>query len=94
MENDKLQELKVCNGANEDDLKKRRRFYLALIGVGISFIYVFCTTFVTIPESGQRIADTVLGMIITGILGQIYSYYFAGKEKEDNENKQKEEEIQ
>lgn len=70
---------------SDDNIKKKRRFQLALLGITISFIYVFCTTFFEIPKSGQRIADTVLGMIITGILGQIYSYYFSGKEKDDKE---------
>jgi hypothetical protein len=60
----------------EDKFTKRFLPWFSIGSVFIGFAYVFGITFFPIPESSQRFADTMLGVVIVMIIGAIYSFWF------------------
>lgn len=62
---------------NQDDIfSKRFQYYLASFWSIVGTLYLFLITFVEIPASNQRFADTVLGFLLGTGLVQILQYFF------------------
>lgn len=53
---------------------------LSLILVFFSFVYFFTITFVPIPESSTRIADTITGFLIGTVITTIIGFYFGSSD--------------
>lgn len=49
---------------------------LAALIIVICATYFFCVTFLTVPESGKRYADIILGALIGSGFTGIISYYW------------------
>lgn len=60
----------------ESKFNKHFQQYLAIASIALGFIYVFLITFVEIPVSSVRFADTILGVVISTIITTIYNFFF------------------
>lgn len=60
----------------DDVFSKRFIYYFTGASVLLGFAYIFCITFIRIPENSQRFADTILGVVISIIFGTIYNFFF------------------
>jgi hypothetical protein len=77
---------------NQEDLfSKRFVYYFAAAWSLFSMIYFVCVTFIPIPPAGQRIADTILGVLIASVIGVMFSYFYGttknSKAKDDTISK-------
>ena len=59
-----------------DTFSKRFLYWLAAGSLFLGFVYIFVITFVKIPESNQRFAGTILGVVIATIITTIYNFFF------------------
>lgn len=61
----------------QDDLfSKRFIYYFASVWSLFSMGYFSVVTFATLPAAGQRVADTILGVLITSVLGSMIAYFY------------------
>jgi len=61
----------------QDDLfSKRFVYYLAAAWSLFAMAYFSCVTFWPPSAAGQRIADTILGVLISTVLGTILAYFY------------------
>lgn len=67
---------------NREDFKE----LVALFVISLSFVYMFCVTFIAIPEQNQQIANIILGSLLTIVFGKVLGEYFDAKPKsQDND---------
>lgn len=59
-----------------DIFSKRFLYYYAAAATTLSFTYIFLITFMVIPESNLRFADTILGVVIGTIISTITQFFF------------------
>lgn len=60
----------------DDTFSKRYVYYLATFWSLVAFLYIFLITFLTIPQSNIRFADTVLGFLLGTIVATIINFFF------------------
>ena len=60
----------------EDTFSKRFVYYYAIVMTVFTFSYILAITFVPIPESSVRFADTVLGFLLGVGLASIINYFY------------------
>jgi len=60
----------------EDTFSKRFVYWFAAAWSLFAMSYFAAVTFVDIPEGGQRVADTVLGVLITSVVGVMFAYFY------------------
>lgn len=61
----------------QDDLFSKRFVYVfAAAWSAFAMVYFAAVTFAVVPTEGQRIADTILGVLIGNVLGSVFSYFF------------------
>lgn len=53
------------------------RYWIGAVILFVSFLYIFGVTFLPIPPVNQRLADTILGLIIGGGMQQVTNFYFS-----------------
>lgn len=71
----------------EDKFAKRFVYYFAGVAMTLSFTYIFLITFVEIPASNIRFADTILGVVIGTLISTITQFFFGsshGSKDKDN----------
>jgi hypothetical protein len=62
---------------NQDDkFSKRFVYYFALFWSVCTALYIGCITFMVIPQENVRFADTILGVLLGTVLGQILSFFY------------------
>jgi len=77
---------KVALG-QDDKFSKRFLYWMAAGSLLFGFTYIFFITFTEIPESNQRFADTILGVVIATIITTIYNFFFgSSKGSKDKDN--------
>lgn len=54
---------------------------LAVLWSIFTMIYFTAVTFLPLSPGGQRIADTILGVLIASITGVIINYYYGSSKK-------------
>lgn len=59
----------------EDVFSKRYVYYLASFWSIVAMVYIFLITFITIPETNVRFADTVLGFLLGTIIATVIQYF-------------------
>jgi hypothetical protein len=69
-------QMQVAALAQDDKFTKRFTAYLTIGSIILSFGYIFCITFIAIPEQSLRFADTILGVVIGLVIGTIYTFWF------------------
>lgn len=62
--------------SQEDLFSKRFVYYLAAAWSLFAMTYFACVTFWPPEAAGQRIADTILGVLISTVLGTILAYFY------------------
>lgn len=61
----------------QDDLfSKRFVYYFAAAWSLFSMVYFMSVTFAPPAPAGQRIADTILGVLIASVVGVMFSYFY------------------
>lgn len=70
---------------NREDFKE----LMAFLTVILAFVYMFCVTFIPIPEAGQRFADIILGSLLTLVFGKVLGEYFDVMKRSDSEEEPK-----
>lgn len=61
----------------QDDLFSKRFVYVfAAAWSAFAMAYFVAVTFAEVPSEGQRIADTILGVLIGNVLGSVFSFFF------------------
>jgi hypothetical protein len=61
----------------QDDLfSKRFVYYFAAAWSLFAMSYFVAVTFIPMSQTGQRIADTILGVLITTVLGAMVAYFY------------------
>lgn len=70
----------------QDNFSKRFVYYFGAISALIGFAYIFMITFVDINPANQRFADTILGVVISAIIGTIYSFFFGSSKSSQDKS--------
>jgi len=73
---DSARDMQKAALGQDDIFSKRFVYYYASFVTFISFLYIFMITFMVIPESSERFADTVLGFLLGVGLSSIINYFF------------------
>ena len=70
----------------DDTFSKRYVYYLATFWSFVAVGYIFLITFLTIPESNVRFADTTLGFLLGTIVATIINYFFGSSKSSLDKN--------
>lgn len=62
--------------AQDDRFSKRFVYYFAAAWSLFTMVYFGCVTFIGVPATGQRVADTILGVLISSVIGGIMGYFY------------------
>jgi hypothetical protein len=61
----------------EDKFSKRFVYYFAMAWSLFAMVYFTAVTFIEInTEGGQRVADTILGVLISSVVGGIFAFFY------------------
>ena len=71
----------------DDKFSKRFIYYLAGSSVTLGFVYIFLVTFISLPATSLRFADTILGVVIGSVFGTILNFFFGSSKGSDDKNK-------
>ncbi|KPH64127.1 hypothetical protein WNY63_16705 [Pseudoalteromonas neustonica] len=72
---------------NQDDkFSKRFIYYYAWFWSFSTVIYIGCITFLTIPETATRFADTILGFILGTVVASILNFFFGNSRDNSRRN--------
>lgn len=69
-------QMQIAALGQEDLFSKRFVYYFAIGWSLFAMVYFCAVTFIEIPEMGQRIADTILGVLITSVVGGMFAYFY------------------
>lgn len=70
----------------QDKFSKRFVYYFGAISALVGFAYIFLITFCKIDPANQRFADTILGVVISAIIGTIYSFFFGSSKSSQDKS--------
>lgn len=73
---DSARKMQMAALQQDDIFSKRFVYYFALAWSGFSMLYFTFVTFGTIPASGQRMADTILGVLIGTVLTGFFGFFY------------------
>lgn len=83
--------MQVAALSQEDLFSKRFVYYFAAAWSLFSMVYFMAVTFWPPTDAGQRIADTILGVLIASVIGVMFAYFYgttrASKAKDDTISK-------
>ncbi len=68
--------MQVAALQQEDVFSKRFIYYFATAWSVFAMVYFSFATFGTIPESGVRVADTILGVLIGTVITGFFNFFF------------------
>ena len=73
---DSARKMQIAALQQDDVFSKRFVYYFAMAWSAFSMIYFSFVTFGTIPASGQRMADTILGVLIGTVLTGFFGFFY------------------
>lgn len=68
--------MQVAALAQDDLFSKRFVYYFAAAWSLFSMVYFLAVTFAPPAPAGQRIADTILGVLIASVVGVMFGYFY------------------
>lgn len=68
--------MQIAALGQEDLFSKRFVYYFAAAWSLFSMLYFTAVTFVPLTPAGQRIADTILGVMIASVIGVMFAYFY------------------
>jgi hypothetical protein len=68
--------LQVAALGQEDRFSKRFVYCFAAAWSIFAMCYFFAVTFIDVPAEGRRVADTILGVLISTVMGSIFGYLY------------------
>ncbi|MEM5546959.1 hypothetical protein [Pseudoalteromonas fuliginea] len=72
---------------NQDDkFSKRFIYYYAWFWSVATVIYIGCITFLSIPDTATRFADTILGFILGTVVASILNFFFGNSRDNSRRN--------
>lgn len=72
----------------QDDLFSKRFVYVFAAAWSLfAMSYFFFVTFYALSPGGQRVADTILGVLISSVLGSILSYFYGSTKGSAEKNR-------
>lgn len=69
------------------DLPKHFLVFMAIGCLVAGFAYMFLVTFVGVPDTSMRFADTILGFMLGTVVTTIISYFFGSSKGSSDKNK-------
>jgi hypothetical protein len=60
----------------DDKFSKRFVYWFAAAWSLFAMGFFTAVTFIDLPASGQRVADTILGVLITSVVGVMFAYFY------------------
>lgn len=60
----------------DDKFAKRFVYIFALVWSLFAVIYFACVTFIELPATGIRMADTILGVLVGTVLSGFFNYFY------------------
>lgn len=69
-------EMQIAALAQDDKFSKRFVYLFAAAWSIFAMAYFFCVTFIYIDEGGRRVADTILGVLITSVVGGLFGFFY------------------
>ena len=75
-----------------DNVAKHFVYYFAWAWSGVSALYFFCVTFITMPDGARDFANIILGFLIGTAVNSLIRFFYgsSNKSQEDTDKKQKE----
>lgn len=75
----------LINKIRLNDVHEKHRMRLDWFILGFAFIYLPSITFIPLTETGYRVADTILGVVVGVLIGSVLGYWYDGvaHKKED-----------
>lgn len=70
------QNMQIAALGQDDLFSKRFVYYLAAAWSIFAMLYFLAVTFIPLSPTGQRIADTILGVLISTVLGGIFMFFY------------------
>ncbi len=61
---------------DKNSLQSTFSYWFGAIVVLLSFIYIFCITWIEVPTANVRFSDTILGVLIGSIISVVMNYFF------------------
>lgn len=68
--------MQVAALGQEDKFSKRFVYYFSAAWSVFAMVYFLCATFIEVTPPGQRIADTILGVLIATVMGSIFGFFY------------------
>lgn len=68
--------MQIAALGQEDQYSKRFVYHLAAAWSLFAMLYFSAVTFMPLTAPGQRIADTILGVLISSVLGTILAFFY------------------
>jgi preprotein translocase subunit SecY len=68
--------MQVAALAQDDLFSKRFVYYFAAAWSLFAMVYFVAVTFIPLSAGGQRVADTILGVLITSVVGVMFAYFY------------------
>jgi hypothetical protein len=84
---DSARKMQIAALQQDDTFSKRFIYYFAIGWSLFTAIYFLCVTFISVPSSGQRVADTVLGVLIGTVVTGFFQFFYgssARSQKKDD----------
>lgn len=73
---DSARKMQIAALQQEDVFSKRFIYYFAIGWSIFACLYFLLATFLQIPTSGQRVADTILGVLVGTVISGFFNFFF------------------
>ena len=83
---DSARKMQIAALQQDDVFSKRFIYYFAWAWSGFAAIYFIATTFITIPSSGQRVADTILGVLVGTVISGFFGFFYGSSARSQSKD--------
>lgn len=79
--------MQIAHSKSDDKFTRRFTPYLATVVVVLCFAYIFCATFITIPEANKSTADLMTGGAAIMALSTVINFFFGSSNDDKKKTK-------